>query len=77
MPTSQSSGFPNILQGVSNSSVHEMSQTKSLDISPVQTNDVNTTSENNSITSMPRPTISIHIRKPTVKASVHGKKQLW
>ena len=73
IPSSQSSGFPNMIPGFSNASADELNQTKSLDISPVQPNEVNNTSENNSMTSMPRPTISIHIRKPTVKSSVHGK----
>ena len=75
MPNNQSSAFQNMLHGFSNNSVNEINQTKSLDISPAQTSEVNTTSENNSITSMPRPTISIHIRKPTVKSSVHGKQE--
>ena len=75
MPKNQSSAFQNMLHGFSNNSVNEMNQTKSLDISPAQTSEVNTTSENNSITSMPRPTISIHIRKPTVKSSIHGKQE--
>ena len=74
IPNSQSSVFPNMFQGsFANASVDYMNQIKSLDVTPTQINEVNPSSENSSPIMMPRSSISIHVRKPTVKSSIHGK----
>ena len=69
IPNSQSES-PNLLHAKSDISVDNVRiQSKSLDISPVDTRGITKPQK----PCMPMPPISIHIRKPTVKSSVHGK----
>ena len=69
IPSSQS-GSPNLLHAESEVIVDSLKkQIKSFDMSPVGTTGAGKITK----PSRPMPSISIHVRKPTVKSSVHGK----
>ena len=73
IPSSQS-GSPNLLHAESEVIVDSRKkQIKNIDISPVSATGAGKIMK----PSRPMPSISIHVRKPTVKSSVHGKLKLY